>query len=370
MGEFASKLCFIFIALEMAFVNFYNIHRICTPRHGALRRILHLSVWAIALTLGTLFIISNIKGAGNGNGLFVLSGILFFIPLRIEYKDLFSRIFEVACTACAYTFFVFAFSVQVSRMFPSEYFGILVLVTQSILHALLASWCAHYINNIFLETLDILPKNVNSKLRVTSALWLITFIVLNYAFLEVLPIIAIIGLICSGALAYLSYSLLHISLSSRLRVDKLKHIAYIDSLTNLPNRAAFFMDGQMFLSEKIPFDLVFLDLDHFKSINDTYGHIAGNQYLCGFASSISTLSNGIGKAYRMAGDEFVCLLRGGARQEFIVRLVNYKWPVYLSGQPFLGVAAGASRFPQDGTTLDELIHKADKAMYKQKNSGR
>ena len=112
-----------------------------------------------------------------------------------------------------------------------------------------------------------------------------------------------------------------------------------------------------------PFDLIFLDLDHFKQINDTHGHLAGNEYLKGFAHSVQQLTKGLGVVYRMSGDEFVCILQEGARKEFAVRLVQYHWPIYVKSQPFLGVAAGSARYPQDGETLDALVQKADKAMY-------
>lgn len=375
MSNAANIICYLLIATEMLGINFYNIHRMCTPVHSAVRRYINFAISSMVVSFITLYVADVLSFLGTGNGAFILGGALLLFPLCMEYKENFWRILEIACTVFSYTFFIFSLSVHFARLFTESYFAAIVLVTQSILHAALAPWCAHYIKMFFIPTdkqvSEASSESANEhKMHSLSILWLLTLFVINLAFLSVKPPLALLGLACIGALAYLSFAILHSALSSRTRVEKLRQIAYIDALTDLPNRAAFFMDGQMLLADKVPFDLVFLDLDHFKTINDSFGHNAGNEYLRGFAASITLLCKGLGKAYRMSGDEFVCILHSGAREDFVVRLINYKWPALLPNQPFLGVAAGSSRSPEDGSSLDALIHKADKAMYRQKARAR
>ena len=90
-------------------------------------------------------------------------------------------------------------------------------------------------------------------------------------------------------------------------IAQLQHISRTDPLTSLGNRRAFFEDFTITESMKDP-QLVFIDLDKFKQVNDNYGHEVGDQLLIGLSREINEILTGVESAYRLGGDEFVFLL--------------------------------------------------------------
>lgn len=121
-----------------------------------------------------------------------------------------------------------------------------------------------------------------------------------------------------------------------------------------------------------PFAIVFIDLDGFKAINDTYGHAAGDAILKAVGQR---LQEGVGRAdiaARLAGDEFVVLLDGIASQaaadEAAARLVEKIAEQVSYGDVSIAVqaSAGAAVFPADGSTAEELLRRADTLMYTRK----
>ncbi len=364
MPDLPLILCYSIVIVEMLVVNLYNIHKTCALKVPKSRYFPVLFGFSVLLfCIGLPLLVAINPHFGSGNGLFLLFGFLYLIPLRYLYKNPLSWIFEVMCTSYSYTVWVYAISANISQFFAQEMRVWVLLFIQSIIFALLSNWYAHFCSSMFVETLAHMPAGINHQLQLTSLLWLFVFLLTNFLFVSAASVLQVLCLLAMGILSFLCYNLLHTSLKSRMRAERFREIAYVDDLTNLPNRASFFQDGQKLILMQQPFDLIFLDLDHFKQINDTHGHLAGNEYLKGFAHSVQQLTKGLGVVYRMSGDEFVCILQEGARKEFAVRLVQYHWPIYVKSQPFLGVAAGSARYPQDGETLDALVQKADKAMY-------
>ncbi|MBL8333165.1 MAG: EAL domain-containing protein [Rubrivivax sp.] len=166
-------------------------------------------------------------------------------------------------------------------------------------------------------------------------------------------------------------------LEARARID---YLAHHDVLTGLPNRAAFTERAQGLLSAAQAagrtLALLFIDLDHFKRVNDSLGHLAGDSLLGTVARRITGCLRADDLVSRFGGDEFLVLL-GGDSPEPVVRTVAHKLlaavaePVQLHGAsvsvtPSIGVAL----FPRDGQTPDELIQRADLAMYQAKARGR
>lgn len=160
----------------------------------------------------------------------------------------------------------------------------------------------------------------------------------------------------------------------------LKTLAYQDDLTNVPNRR-FFM--KQLVKEMATSDrngtllaFVYLDLDHFKEINDRLGHEAGDELLTQFVKRIQSRLRLTDTIARMGGDEFVIILpdltsRQEADQllESLSDCLNQPWKVkekLLHTTSSIGVAL----YPQDAATIEELIGRADTALYKAKNQGR
>ena len=162
--------------------------------------------------------------------------------------------------------------------------------------------------------------------------------------------------------------------------QKLDHMAYHDSLTDLPNR--------MLLQERLDqaihyasrhhnhFTVVFIDLDNFKNINDSFGHHKGDELLQSVALNLLETVRQEDTVARIGGDEFVLLLEELADIEY-VEIIAQK--VLLALQQSISMDArslnisaslGICLYPQDGSTVDELLRNADTAMYCAKNEGR
>ena len=167
----------------------------------------------------------------------------------------------------------------------------------------------------------------------------------------------------------------------RLEVERrIQHLAHHDALTGLPNRLAFAERLERRLAEARAsgesLALMFVDLDHFKRINDSLGHAVGDTLLKTVAARITEALRVGDTVARFGGDEFLVLLapRAGkpAVAEVAARLLAaIGAPLQASGvtisvTPSIGLAI----FPQDGATPADLIHHADQAMYRAKSGGR
>jgi diguanylate cyclase (GGDEF)-like protein len=167
------------------------------------------------------------------------------------------------------------------------------------------------------------------------------------------------------------------------RIEKesqIQHIAYHDQLTNLPNRRYFRTQLQETLkSAKISqttFAVLFLDLDGFKFVNDSLGHIQGDALLCKVAERLSITLRSSDILSRVGGDEFLLLLENMRSKDDISRvcekmLESFNSPFILSQNSlYASTSIGISVFPDDGDTSSTLIKHADIAMYHAKESGK
>ena len=162
--------------------------------------------------------------------------------------------------------------------------------------------------------------------------------------------------------------------------ENLRRLAHYDTLTNLPNRSLFFdlVDQGMALArrEKSQLAILFLDLDRFKPINDTWGHAVGDLVLQEVAQRIAACLRESDTVGRVGGDEFLVLLLNLNSVEDAIR-VGEKIREALN-QPFmvegktLGISSciGIALYPDHGSTAAELTEHADTAMYQAKEAGR
>ncbi|WP_018130883.1 bifunctional diguanylate cyclase/phosphodiesterase [Effusibacillus pohliae] len=161
--------------------------------------------------------------------------------------------------------------------------------------------------------------------------------------------------------------------------EQIRHQAYHDTLTGLPNRALF----SKYLEETLAkanrdgrlVALMFLDLDRFKTINDTLGHTVGDKLLCAVAERLQHCVGEPNFVARLAGDEFTVLLPGINRAEEAVAVarnvldaLNQPFRIQES-ELFVTASIGISVYPSDGTTGELLIKHADAAMYRAKEQG-
>ena len=159
----------------------------------------------------------------------------------------------------------------------------------------------------------------------------------------------------------------------------LRHVAQHDALTNLANRKLFDDRLQHAIEraghEQEMFALLYLDVDHFKTINDTLGHSAGDKLLHEVAQRIASCVRETDTVGRMGGDEFVVLLTGitAPRQAAIVAekvLASLQWPFEMPDGPMLVTGSiGIAVYPGHGQDAQQLVRVADHAMYAAKKAG-
>ena len=173
---------------------------------------------------------------------------------------------------------------------------------------------------------------------------------------------------------------LAIALTKRARDEQLYRQAHFDPLTALPNRVLFCSRLSTELQSAslggVNGAVLYIDLDHFKKINDSVGHAAGDQVLNIAAQRLRASIKDGDTVARLGGDEFAVILRdvvsADAAQAVAQRIVlSLQQPVNLAGHDHTVCASiGIARFPQDGQTIDELLRNADTAMYRAKDLGR
>lgn len=162
--------------------------------------------------------------------------------------------------------------------------------------------------------------------------------------------------------------------------EKIKHLAYHDPLTGLPNRTLFKDRLNLALANvhrnQEMLAVMFLDLDRFKIINDTLGHDVGDRVLRGVSRRLSTLINESDTLSRMGGDEFVLLLPRLSQVDDVVKLSmkileTLNPTFYFEGiELHISTSIGIAIYPNDGNDSKTLLKNADSAMYKAKEQGR
>jgi diguanylate cyclase (GGDEF)-like protein len=175
-------------------------------------------------------------------------------------------------------------------------------------------------------------------------------------------------------------SLLEALAEVRMAEEKIKDLAYHDTLTALPNRLVFTDRLALAVSQAqrqgSRLAVLFLDLDHFKVINDSLGHSLGDQLLQQVAGRLTGCLRAGDTVARLGGDEFTLLLpgvQGPAEAERVALKVldTLREPYRLEGRElFVTASMGISLYPDDGEDADTLVRNADAAMYRAKEQGR
>lgn len=173
---------------------------------------------------------------------------------------------------------------------------------------------------------------------------------------------------------------LRIALSNRARDEQLYRQAHFDSLTALPNRLLFRDRLSQELANTADGSqrgaVLYIDLDHFKRVNDTVGHAAGDQLLTIVAQRLRSCVKDGDTVARLGGDEFTVILRhlvsADAASEVAQRIIEaVQRPVSIGGRDhFVRASIGITQFPDDGSTIEDLMRNADLAMYQAKDGGR
>lgn len=161
---------------------------------------------------------------------------------------------------------------------------------------------------------------------------------------------------------------------------KIRHLAYHDTLTGLPNRLLFIDRMDQAISRAIResnrFALIFIDIDHFKMINDSMGHAAGDVLLTTVTSRLTSALRRTDTISRLGGDEFTVIVENINEPEDAGLVANslleaLAKPILIDEREVrISGSIGIALYPDDGTSFGNLLKNADAAMYRAKDLGR
>ena len=173
-----------------------------------------------------------------------------------------------------------------------------------------------------------------------------------------------------------------IAIQNSRSMKLIQELSITDDCTGLFNARRLYtmLDEQVALSqagEPVPFSLVFLDLDYFKSVNDTHGHLVGSRLLAEVGGVLRRAIGPENSAFRYGGDEFVLLMPGVTKEAAIELTQNLHATLrannFLTGEGLalrISGSFGVATFPEDGASVHAILRSADSMMYEVKNTTR
>ncbi|WOH47321.1 EAL domain-containing protein [Bradyrhizobium sp. sBnM-33] len=172
----------------------------------------------------------------------------------------------------------------------------------------------------------------------------------------------------------------HEDITERRRAEeRITHLAHYDALTDLPNRTLFHERLKRELSYVAPnrqLAVLYIDIDEFKSVNDSLGHMIGDELLKSVAASLAACARRSDFVARLGGDEFAIVQTGIEDIDDVMKLVSRIFEAIRSPYQCLGhqvttdASIGIALAPQDGSDIDQILKNADLAMYAAKAAGR
>lgn len=351
--------------VEMLCINLYVSH-ICFDRKASPVIVVPVMAAFTALALGISWVtISALPGYGEGR--FIFLGFSYLIPLSLLYRRGIKLTVSVMCLSWSYTMLVFLLSQYLSLFFPASVQALTALAIQTVVYILTLRSFLHLLHEKLLYVITHTePDKGNMLFHLSLSTCVLTFCaswVLRVDFLG-----AKLALICALAInTTMIYLTLYNLTKAQRHAVQTRQESLTDTLTGLNNRKAFLECAERLIDGGRPFSIVFIDLDRFKSINDTYGHTAGDSYLRHFAQEFNRQFSSEGVLYRIAGDEFIFLYEGEpCADAMLARIRSFSVHFTDPDLPFLGFSCGAASFPADAGTLDALLAAADKRMYQAK----
>jgi len=161
--------------------------------------------------------------------------------------------------------------------------------------------------------------------------------------------------------------------------ERITHLAHYDALTDLPNRTLFHEQIKRELAHATPdrqLAVLYIDIDEFKSVNDSLGHMIGDELLKGVAVSLSGCVRESDFVARLGGDEFAIVQTGVTCADDVTDLIHRIYDAIRAPYECLGhqvttdASIGIALAPQDGSDIDQILKNADLAMYAAKAAGR
>jgi diguanylate cyclase (GGDEF)-like protein len=172
-----------------------------------------------------------------------------------------------------------------------------------------------------------------------------------------------------------------IAIENARAVERIQELTITDDCTGLYNQRQLYRmlkeESGLARTSKHEFSLVFIDLDHFKRINDEHGHVIGSKLLAAFGQGVRSMVRNMDAVFRYGGDEFIVLLHNAGREEAerVARhlhrtLRTQDFPIAKGLNLTIRASYGVATWPADAADIHELIRVADAAMYRVKGWSR
>lgn len=366
LQQFLQYFLSALIVLEMLGINLYISH-ICFHRKRSPAVVVPVMIVVTLFLMGVSVVTIEVL-PGYGEGRFIYWGFFYVIPLKVLYRNSVKTTVSVMCLAWSYTMLAFLFSKYLAQLLPAAGQLQATLVIQTVVYLLTLRSFLRLLHEKLLcvITYTASDKKNNMLLCLSCSTASLAFCA-NWVLWED-ALAAKLALICmlAGNTVIVFHALYSLA-QARQHVVQTQLESLTDPLTGLNNRKAFLERSELLIDGGHPFSIFFLDLDRFKSINDTYGHMTGDWYLRQFAREFCRQLSAEGTLYRIAGDEFVFLCEKELCTDAVltkIRGLSFHFPD--SDLSFLGFSCGAAAFPADAGTLDELLAAADRRMYQDK----
>lgn len=355
-------LWMILTSLEVLAINLVVTFFCTKQKYSMLVNVLVLLVTTVLLYVFSYFVI----GLNSGPSIWgIVLGFVFVLPLYLLLDIKIYKLVYIMTMSWLYTLVVSGTSQLLGSMWFTEYELLFSLLIQTLLFLATITFMIRFVKEKVLFLLTKMQRNWATLLLFSTSVFTITVVIRYYSSFSV-PYLQIIVLLLLLIGSYLFHQVFFLLFQNKLSLVQAHEIAYTDSLTQTGNRYALFQTIESLIQKQTAFELVFLDLDQFKRVNDQFSHIIGDHYLRHFASIVANHIQPFGTVYRFAGDEFICVLTHITEDFDLPSFASHITTQMNRAFEFYGVSMGVSRYPQDGTTSDALIEVADQRMYADK----
>lgn len=355
--------------LEVGFFNMFSIYSCCHKRYSPFRTVLVLAAYT-AFMLAFFIYFSEVLSF-RGDGRLMLGGLFYLLIFHFLYKERLSLLLTITCTCWVYTMGIFSLSVQLAGLFSSG--NILVLLLSENLLFLVTIYPFYHLlipKYIFVaEHIKTSGTRWYKYIALNNCLTFLTLAVLHASFIAgPASAVKLLTLLSLLAATHLSYYVLYKILLDSIRMNRLEYTALHDVLTGLGNGVQLWDDLQTRLKTNQTFSVLFMDLDHFKQINDRYGHMTGDLYLKHFARITSEALWDSGRLYHFGGDEFVAVYDNVVPSSVITDLKKCTGWDTNAPCPFNQVSIGSFVCrPPHTQDVESVLHQVDRMMYAAKS---
>ncbi|WP_422487241.1 GGDEF domain-containing protein [Gudongella sp. DL1XJH-153] len=356
----------LLIVLQMLIVNQHITIKCSILKNSFNKTYLYLAAFTALFLSFLYYVLPNLHEdtAFMGDGIYLLLAVVYLIPIVLLTDQPKTHTITIMSVAWVYTMFVYIISHRIAQYIYPEFLQLYSLGIQSILYILTYRSYYKMINNKFIFSIWNVGKETLYIIMGLAISSLSLLFILNYSYIHGATIInQIIAPVLLMIILILGLNLAYSFVKASKSVQDIEKRVRKDSLTRLGNREAMLEDANTRISKGEHFCLLFMDLDEFKIVNDTYGHKVGDDYLVSFSNTVRKHLGADDRFYRISGDEFVLLWSKKSCDELVEKLEEFEFLNNPMGIEFRGLSTGYAYYPEEEKDIVSLLAMADERMY-------